>query len=110
MINTVLPLSSKNLKLCGFESKPKAVGWNYESRESDPKTLSSVHSSSGGGKESCKVLSHGTGRAAEGVETNEMESLQSKFVFFFIYIRALRKKEKKRFPQANNDIIQRFGN
>lgn len=58
--------------------------------------------------ESWKVLSHGTGRDAEGVETNEMESLQSKFVFFlFIWLNGLWEK-KKRFPQANNDVIQRF--
>lgn len=36
-------------------------------------------------KKSCKVPTHGTGRAAEGVETNEMESLQRKFVFYYLY-------------------------
>lgn len=62
------------------------MGWNYESRESDAKNLRSVHrSSEGEKKKSCKVLTHGTSRAAEGLETIEMESLQRKCVFYYLY-------------------------
>lgn len=74
--------------------------WNYESRESDAKKQRSVHSSSGGKKKSCKVLTHGTGRAAEGVETTEMESLPRKFVFYYLCDWKGIKKEKHWCGQA----------
>lgn len=48
----------------------------------------------GAKKKSCKVLTHGTGRAAEGVETTEMESLQRKFVFYYLCDWKGIKKEK----------------
>lgn len=54
---------------------------------------------------SCKVL--GTDRAAEGLETIEMESLQRKLVFYYLYDRN-EHLEKKIPPRANDDVIHSF--
>lgn len=64
----------------------------------------SVWSSSG--KNGREVARFDTNRAAEGLETIEMESLQRKFVFYYLYDQ--NKHLEKRFPWANDDVIQRF--
>lgn len=107
MINAVLPLSSKNQKLFGVESSQKQWGGITGAGRVMQKHWDLCTAPPGKKKKkSCKVLTRGTGRAAEGVETNEMESLQRKFVFYYLYYWT--GIGKKRFQQANDDVIQRF--
>lgn len=61
-----------------------------------------------GAKKSCKVLTHGTGRAAEGVETTEMESFQRKLVFYYLCDWTGRRKTLTQTMTSSKDFQKEF--